>query len=157
MPDDNFDKYRVTSTTFLVEVDGVEIGRFMEISGLEVTIETDPIPEGGNNGFVHHVPKGMSWPNIVLKRGVTQTNGLLDWLRKSAGEGFAANGNKVKRSTAAVTLTGPKPNQRLRTWAFEGVLPVKWSGPNFSVSSNEAATETLEFMHEGFRVRDHKF
>ena len=37
MADDDFDGERVTAATFLVEVDGVEIGRFMEISGLEVT------------------------------------------------------------------------------------------------------------------------
>lgn len=156
MPDDMFDEYRVTSTTFLVEVDGVEIGRFMEISGLELTIETEPIAEGGNNGYVHRVPTGMSWPNIVLKRGVTQTNGLLEWVKKSAGEGFAAAGNKLTRSTAAVTLMGPRSDQRIRSWSFEGAMPVKWSGPNFSVTSTEAAVETLEFTHEGFRVTDHK-
>lgn len=156
MPDDHFDKYRITSTTFLVEVDGVEIGRFMEISGLEITVETDPIAEGGNNGFVHRVPKGMSWPNIVLKRGVTQTNGMLEWVKKAAGEGFAASGNKLTRSTAAITLMGPEHEQRIRSWSFEGALPVKWTGPNFSVSSTDAAVETLEFMHEGFRVTDHK-
>ena len=45
MSDDGFDQQRITSATFLVEVDGVEIGRFMEISGLEVTVEVD-VAEG---------------------------------------------------------------------------------------------------------------
>ena len=31
MPNDSFDDERVTAATFLFEVDGVEIGRFMEV------------------------------------------------------------------------------------------------------------------------------
>ena len=37
----------------------------------------------------------MTWPNITLKRGITQSDGLLNWLNKSSGEQFAANGNKL--------------------------------------------------------------
>ncbi|MDC3332076.1 phage tail protein, partial [Ilumatobacter sp.] len=51
MPDDSFEGQRVTAATFLFEVDGVEIGRFMEVSGLEVTVETEEIQEGGQNSF----------------------------------------------------------------------------------------------------------
>lgn len=153
MADDGYDSQRITSATFIVEVDGVEIGRFMEISGLEVTVEVDPIAEGGQNGFVHKVPRGMSWPNITLKRGITQGNGLFEWLQEASGEKFAAKGNKVTRHTAAVTLIGPG-GTRLRAWEFDAAFPVKWTGPNFSAGSNEAAVESLEFTHHGFRARD---
>jgi phage tail-like protein len=153
MPNDNYDHQRVTAATFLVEVDGVEIGRFMEISGLEVSVETDTIAEGGQNSFVHHVPRGMTWPNITLKRGVTQGNGLFDWLNRASGEQFAANKNKFTRNTAAITLIGPS-GKRLRAWEFDGAFPVKWSGPNFSASAAESAVETLEITHHGFRACD---
>lgn len=153
MVDDTYDAQRVTAATFIVEVDGIEIGRFMEISGLEVTIETETVNEGGQNGFAHKVPKGMSWPNITLKRGITQGNGLFDWLTQASGEKFAAAGNKVTRHTAAITLIGPG-GKRLRSWEFDQAFPVKWTGPNFSASSSEAAVETLEFTHHGFRARD---
>lgn len=153
MVNDSFDRQRVTAATFLVEVDGVEIGRFMEVSGLEVTIETEDIQEGGQNSFVHKLPGRMTWPNIVLKRGVTQNDSLLTWLNKSSGERFAANGNKLERSTAAITLLGPG-GERLRSWEFDGAFPVKWTGPNFAVSSNDMAIEELELTHHGFRARD---
>ena len=153
MPDDNFDAHRITAATFLVEVDGVEIGRFMEISGLEVTVETQDIAEGGQNSFVHKVPGRMTWPNIRLKRGITQTDSLLKWLNKSSGEKFAESGNTLTRHTAAITLIGPNA-KRLRAWEFDGAFPVKWTGPNFAVSSNEMAVEELEITHHGFRARD---
>jgi phage tail-like protein len=148
---DGFDAERITAATFLFEVDGVEIGRFMEVSGLEVEVKVEELEEGGQNSFVHRLPGRMSWPNIRLKRGITQNDTLLEWLNKSSGEKFAAGGNRLARSTAAITLLGPS-GTRLRTWSFDGAFPVKWTGPQFATSSTDMAVEELEITHHGFRV-----
>jgi phage tail-like protein len=148
---DQYEANRVTAATFLFEVDGVEIGRFMEVSGLEVSIGVEDVEEGGENSFVHKLPGRMTWPNITLKRGITQNDTLLTWLNKSSGEQFAANGNTLTRSTAAITLMGPG-NTRLRTWTFSGAFPVRWKGPDFAVTSTDMAVEELEITHHGFRA-----
>ena len=153
MADDNFDGDRITSATFLVEVDGVEIGRFMEVSGLQVEIATEDVEEGGQNSFVHKLPGRMTWPNITLRRGITQNDSLLAWLTASSGEQFARNGNRLTRKTAAITLLGAG-GERLRAWEFDGAFPVKWTGPNFDVASTDMAVEELEITHHGFRARD---
>ncbi len=153
MADDSFDRERVTTATFLVEVDTVEIGRFMEITGLEVEIGVESIDEGGENSYSHKLPGRMSWPNLVLKRGITQQDSLFKWLEKSSGEGFTAAGNKLARTTAAITLMGPG-GTRLRTWNFDGAFPVKWRGPRFASGSTEMAVEELEIAHHGFRAKD---
>ena len=152
MPSDSFDADRVTGASFLVEVDGVEIGRFMEITGLEVEVGVESIEEGGENGYSHKLPGRMSWPNLVLKRGITQNDSLLDWLNKSSGEGFTGQGNKLKRSTAAITLVGPG-GKRLRAWNFDGAFPIKWRGPSFAAGSSDMAVEELEIAHHGFRAQ----
>lgn len=152
MSNDSFDAERITAATFLFEVDGVEIGRFMEVGGLQVDVGTEEVKEGGENGFVHKLPGRMTWPNIKLKRGITQNDSLLTWLNKSSGQQFAAEGNKLKRTTAALVLLGPK-GQRLRTWTFVNAFPVKWSGPTFAASSTDMATEELEIAHHGFRAK----
>lgn len=152
MVNDSFDAQRVTAATFLFEVDGVEIGRFMGISGLEVTVAVEEIEEGGENSYVHKLPGRMTWPNITLKRGITQNDALLTWLNKSSGEQFSASGNKLTRSTAAITLIGPA-GQRLRAWEFDGAFPIKWKGPDFDVASSEMALEELEITHHGFRAK----
>lgn len=151
MANDGFDGERVTASTFMFEVDGVEIGRFMDVGGLEVTIGVEEIEEGGENNYVHKLPGRMSWPNISLKRGITQNDSLLTWLNKSSGEQFAASGNKLTRSTAAITLIGPS-GQRLRSWEFTGAFPVRWKGPDFAASSADTAVEELEIAHHGFRA-----
>lgn len=152
-PVDAYYNSRVTAATFLFEVDGTEIGWFMEVTGLEVTVETQQVEEGGQNAFVHQLPGRMTWPNLRLKRGVTKNDTLLAWLNRSSGEQFAASGNKLARSTAALTLLGPD-GKRLRAWEFDGAFPVKWTGPTFAVDSNDAAVEELEITHHGFRAKD---
>ena len=141
------------SATFLFEVDGVDIGRFEEVSGLEVSIETEDIPEGGQNSFIHKMPGRMSWPNIVLKRGVTKQDNLLSWFNESSGEQFSANGNKLVRKSAAITLLD-RAGKRLRSWDFTDAYPVKWTGPRFAAGSSDAADEELEITHHGFRAHD---
>ena len=152
MPNDGFEGQRVTAATFLFEVDGVEIGRFTEVGGLEVTVAVEEIEEGGENSYVHKLPGRMTWPNITLKRGITQNDTLLAWLNRSSGEQFSANGNKLARSTAAITLIGPA-GQRIRAWEFDGAFPIKWKGPDFAASSNDMAMEELEITHHGFRAK----
>ena len=143
---------RINSYTFRFEVDGgLTIGRFMEVGGLEVSIETEDVQEGGQNGFVHHLPGRMTWPNITLKRGIINNDDLMTWLYKSSGEQFAANSNQLERRTAAVTLVDPLDTV-IRSWNFTGVFPVKWTGPTISAASTEMATEQIEFAHHGFTV-----
>lgn len=152
MSDDSLND--ANTAVFLFEVDGVEIGSFMEVNGLEVSVETEDVQEGGQNSFVHKLPGRMTWPNITLKRGATRSNELLKWLNESSGETFAANGNKVVRKTAAITLVD-RSGKRITSWDFDGAFPVKWSGPSFATSSGEAPTESLEITHHGFRASEH--
>jgi phage tail-like protein len=138
---------------FLFELDGVEIGVFRSVTGLEVTVQFDEFREGGQNGYVHKVPGRMSWPNLVFRRGITESNAVFDWLAKSSGEQFAAGGNKVTRSTGAVVAIG-LDGARLRSWEFIDVFPVRWKGPEFSVDQQIPLEEELEVAHHGFRSSD---
>jgi phage tail-like protein len=152
MTDDGYDLQRITAATFLFEVDGVEIGAFAEVSGLEVTIGVEELAEGGENGFVHKLPGRMTWPNLVLKRGLTSTDSLFAWLRHSSGDAFSGNGDRLARKSGAVTLLG-QDGRRLRSWEVVDAFPVRWSGPSFAASSTEVATEELEIAHHGFTSR----
>jgi phage tail-like protein len=135
---------------FLFEVDGIEIGLFASVRGLQVTSQTQTIAEGGQNGFAHRLPGRLEWPNITFSRGLTDADALFEWVNKTAGEGFAAAGNKITRSTGAITAVG-SDGKRLRSWSLEGVFPVRWTGPDFAAASDDPLTEELEVAHHGFR------
>lgn len=137
---------------FIFEVEGIRIGSFTEVSGLQVEIEQkETIEEGGQNEYVHKLPGRMKWPNLVLKRGITADNHLFEWFRKSSGEGFEGNRASLDRRLAALVMVDGQ-GAPLRSWVFYDAFPVKWTGPKFAASSNDVATEELEIAHHGFRV-----
>lgn len=139
------------ASQFIFEVDGVPIGTFRQVSGLELDISVYEFAEGGENGYMHKFPGQMRWPNIVLTRGLVKSDALFDWVTKSSGDGFAGNQNKLTRSTGAVTVVDSRGN-RLRSWSFTDVFAVKWSGPQLAAGSEDLLEETLEVSHHGFRA-----
>ncbi|MEX0761916.1 MAG: phage tail protein [Dehalococcoidia bacterium] len=137
--------------SFVFSVDGLLIGEFSEVSGLSAEIAVETVQEGGQNEFEHKLPGRMSWPNLVLKRGMTNNEGLFNWFRKSSGEGFAGAGHKLTRTTGVLMLL--RPNGRtLREWSFYDAFPVRWNGPSLASASTDIATEELEIAHHGFRA-----
>ena len=133
--------------------DGGTIGSFTEISGLGVTVEVEELVEGGENGFVHRLPRGMKWQNIVLKRGVTDSDALLQWLSECSGSGLERrkkDNYTVPLRTATITVHDAA-GRPVRRWQLERALPVRWTGPRFSASAREPAVEELEVSHGGLR------
>ena len=151
MPDRN-QKFRdSTSARFIFTVDGEEIGAFTEVSGLELNVATEDVEEGGVNGYVHKLPGRMTWPNLVLKRGLTQSDNLFAWINSVSGDGLGKEKNKVTRRTASITLL-TADSRPIRRWDFAGVVPVRWSGPSFASDGPEALVEELEMTHNGFKA-----
>jgi phage tail-like protein len=138
-----------SEASFLFEVDGVQIGLFAQVSGLELQVDVVTYREGGVNGFAHKLPGTTTWPHIVLKRGVTNSDALFDWATKTSGAGFSANGNKLVRNTGAITSLG-SDGSRLRSWNLQDVFAVRWTGPRFDSASGVALSEELELAHHGF-------
>jgi phage tail-like protein len=118
----------------------VKIGYFTEVSGLSAEVEFQTYNEGGNNEFVHHLPTRVKYPNLVLKRGITDEDALLRWFKKTH---VGAERHQV---TVTMLSADAKP---VRTWSFANAFPVKWTGPSFNAGQSQAATETLEIVHDG--------
>ena len=128
---------------FVVDLPGVNIGRFRECTGLAAEIEVKEYSEGGVNDRVHKLPTRMKYPNLVLKRGVTYEDALLRWLWKTQRE--------TQRIAVTVSLIGPD-GEDVRSWSFQDAFPIKWTGPNLNASSNQIATEALEIVHGGLQM-----
>src|SRR5262249_34420017 len=52
---------------------------FNECTGLEMTMDTEDYPEGGNNGTLLRFPKRHKWGDITLRKGIAQKTDLWDW------------------------------------------------------------------------------
>jgi phage tail-like protein len=146
--DRHFHRGGANRGVFLVDIDGIEVGRFTECQGLEVEVEVETFNEGGVNGFEHKLPGRMSWPNLTLKRGLTVDNKVFEWFNEAAGNTPAGTG-KTSRGTMGITILNSM-GEPLRTWRVYDAIPVKWTGPSLANSDDEIPTEELEVAHHGF-------
>jgi len=135
--------------SFAFNVEGVLMGYFTEITGLAVSMEVEEVPEGGNNHGVVKLPGRLTWPNLVLKRGLATDNGLLSWLLEFSGQGFGAHGYTATKRSATLTLYTPRLDAA-RRWSLREVMPVRWTGPQFAAGGTALAIEELEVCHGGF-------
>lgn len=117
---------------------------FQEVSGLEHGLETEAVVEGGENRFVHQLPKPAKRGNLVLKRGMTTyASGLLQWC-KSTIEGDLAKPIKPKDITVSLLNQMRLP---VAVWSVGRAYPVKWTVGGFDAMKNELAVETIEFAY----------
>ncbi len=137
---------------FTLEIGKKIIGSFTEVSGLSVQIDVEELAEGGQNAYTHRLLGRMKWPNLVFKRGMTDTDALFAWLLECSGEGFTKAQNKVSPLDGRITVFNAKGGP-VRTWEIADAKPVKWSGPRLAASSRDLAVEELEVCHCGFRTK----
>jgi phage tail-like protein len=59
--------------------------KFQSVTGLDATIDTETVKEGGENRFEHVIPTRRKYGPLILKRGLLApgTSGLTDWLKKA--------------------------------------------------------------------------
>lgn len=141
------DHWSLNTANFSFEIEGQEVGRFAEVSGLSVTVEVKDIDEGGDNESAQWVGGRLKWPNLKLKRGLTRSDVLWKWLKRTSGNLY--DGEKLETYDATLKLLAAD-GRVMRKWVFRDVLPVKWTGPSFVVDKDDIATEELEFVHHGF-------
>jgi phage tail-like protein len=132
---------------FHVEIDGVTVAGFSEVSGLTTDTNMIEYREGSEPvGTVRKLPGLMKYNNIVLKRGWTADKKLWVW-RKKVIDG------KTQRTTGAIILLNEARTPALR-WNFREGWPSKWEGPALNAKTSEVAIETLEITHEGLELAD---
>ena len=126
---------------FWVELDGILVAGFSEVAGLEAETEIEEYREGGVNGYVHKLPKGVRFPNLVLKRGLTKSPALWNWYESSID-------GSLTRKSGAIVLQNPDGTEFGR-WNFFDAYPVKWSGPQLNAGTSDVAFESVEIAHSG--------
>jgi len=120
----------------------VLLGGFSECSGLKMDMEEAKRHEGGLNNTEHRFPTRVTWPNIVLTRGVSRiSQSGWDWL-------YGFGDGKVKRKDGLIMLMDSRHLPH-NIWTFKRGFPVKFEGPKMNGTGNEVAMESLEIAHEG--------
>lgn len=119
--------------------------RFQSVSGLNTTIETDSVTEGGENRFKHQLPKGTTFSDLVLKRGAVKSSKVIDWCRRTIET------LEIKPVDINVSLLNEK-HEPVMTWQIKHAWPKKFSVSDLNAESSAIVIETLEIGYHHFTV-----
>jgi phage tail-like protein len=132
------DPYR--GYNFLVEIDGMTQAGFQEVGGLDASVDSVDYREGGDPTHVRKLSGLTKHSNITLKRGITDSTELYDWVA-TAMEG------KTSRKNGSIILMDETGTEKLR-WNFFNAWASKWTGPALNAGSTAVAIESLEIIPE---------
>jgi len=120
-------------------------GSFREVIGIGPEMETEPVTEGGENRFVHQLPKAVKHPRLVLKRGIAPNGSLLvKWCQETLERGLV---RPIFPKLVHVYLLD-EFGRPLRAWSFANAYPVKWEvDGGFQSMKNEVALEKIELSY----------
>lgn len=117
---------------------------FQEVSGIGAELVTGAVQEGGENRFVHALPKSVTHPCLTLKRGLAAADsGLVTWCRQVLEGGLE---QAIHTKQVEVHLISPT-GEALRGWRFSGAFPVKWSVEPFRSTRQQVALEVVELVY----------
>jgi phage tail-like protein len=131
------------SIRFHLHLDNQNIGWWNSFEGLGVETGVLQLEEGGNNAWVHQLPTRLKYSNVKLSRPINEDSAKVAvWFTNIAKKVTRGNTAQIK----AVDGTG----KIIAQWSLNNVVPVRWTGPSFSVESPKVATESLELAFHGF-------
>lgn len=113
---------------------------FQEVSGISTELDTESVPEGGENRFVHTLPKGVKHPHLELKRGIASLSSpLVMWCRSVFEGEFIV---PIRPQSLMVQLLD-ETHIPIRIWTFANAYPVKWEIEGFGSTKNQVAIEKI--------------
>jgi phage tail-like protein len=127
---------------FLLEIDQITSGGFMRVKGLSREVKYESYREGGVNEYEHKLLTHVSYPVVVLERGLA-----IDDLWKWA---LAASDGEVQRKTIRIRLQD-EANEKQWAWQIEHAVPVRWAVSDLDAQTSAVVMETLELAHHGLR------
>lgn len=119
---------------------------FQSVSGLNVDLDTEQVPEGGENRFVHKLPVRAKYPNLVLKRGLVVNSDLIKWCRESVED------LNIKPTDLTISLLNNE-HEPLLSWNVVHAWPLKWSVTDFNAEESKIVIETIELTYNYFNIK----
>lgn len=126
---------------FLVEMQGILVGGFSQVTGLEIVTDVEEVREGGNNAYAYKLPRPTSYSNIQLVRGLSDMDMLWAWYQDVIG-------GKVTRRNGTIYLLNHAGVPTM-WWNFVRAYPIAWTGPQFDAESSAVVTTGMTLVHEG--------
>ena len=129
--------------SFMVSFEGnADVGtHFQEVSGLESRLDVEPVTEGGENRFVHALPKPAKPSNLVLQRCVADIDDdLVTWCKSTLENDFS---KPIQPRDLRIALID-KDKKPMAQWHVRNAYPVTLDVAGFDAMKSELAIEKIE-------------
>jgi phage tail-like protein len=127
------------NVSFRVEIDGVALAAFAHVTIGAVTTDVILYRDGTDPSHVRKLPGLRKFGNVTLKRGVTTSRDLFEWLA-------AATGGARRRVTIVVMTDDGADSARFEV---SDAWPVKYEIGELCATGQEVLIESLELANEG--------
>ena len=132
---------------FTVEVQGIELGGFSDVSGLGTELTVAEYRNG--NERENHVRKVAGLhkvSDVTLKRGIINSATLWEWVEEARVAGPAA------QKSVVITLQN-ESHEAVQSWVLRGVIPLRYTGPTLAgKGGGDVAMEEIVLSAEGLTV-----
>lgn len=127
---------------FVRESQALDIS-FQSVTGLDSTLETETIKEGGENRFEHVIPVRRKYGPLVLKRGLLTPgeSGITKWFKQVFDDEIV-----TPIPTVHIKLLNEE-HQPLMQWTINNVWPRSWKIGELNAERGEVLIETLELNY----------
>jgi phage tail-like protein len=117
--------------------------RFQSVTGLDATLETESVKEGGENRYEHVIPVRRKYGPLTLKRGLLSPSesGLTAWFKK------AFDDEQVIPLPEVDIILLNEEHQPLMYWTINNVWPRSWKIGELNAERGEVLIETLELNY----------
>ncbi|HKS28219.1 MAG TPA: phage tail protein [Pyrinomonadaceae bacterium] len=131
----------LASFNFKLEIEGITIAGFSEVTGLNSESNVIDYREGDEPITPRKLPGLNKFANLTLKRGMSVDKQLYEW-RKTVVDG------DITRKNLSIVLQNEKHDEVARWNVFNAWIS-KMAVPDLKANANEIAIETVEITHEG--------
>ncbi|MFS1899795.1 phage tail protein (plasmid) [Vibrio cyclitrophicus] len=133
----------VTLFTFMGIPSPLDI-RFQKISGLNRTLNTTTLNQGGENKRNIHLAEKIQHGSLVLERGVMGVTPLTVQFER------VLRGDKALYANVVILLLNHH-NVPVSSWTVSNALPVSWSMGDLDANSNTAMVNRIELKYQNMR------
>jgi phage tail-like protein len=132
----------MSASTFVIQVDGIQVASFSELSGISTEVEPVEYISTGPEGILHTKQYGKTKPpSVTLKRGMDAESYMWAWHQA------VLQGEPTARKTCSLQLfaasQSPKSGQPIITYILENAWPSKLEISGMRAGASELVTETV--------------
>ena len=129
---------------FEVEIDGITQAGFAEVVMPEASVQVIQYREGNEPNTVRKLPGLVSYGNIILKWGCSESTELYEWWKT------VVDGHVARKNMSIILLV--EGRNKAKRWNVRNAWPVRYSIDALDAKGKDALIESLEIAHEGFEL-----